>query len=205
MVIPSNKPPYFPGAPFTFTVLETTAPLAPLNLSGLVGYGAVVAADRNTSDTFTYSITAGSSLFTVNRLTGAVAVGATANFNYFAQAGYWFNVTVTDAFNFSVTTNVSVQVVVVNTAPKFSNATFNYSVGRNSQPGTVLSGLLLATDRESDALNYTIGAQAVAGMFVVNVATGVVSVGGFSTLIESPTVLWLVLTATGACDSVTVR
>ena len=200
----ANKPPTFVGAPYAMTVFENVTGLTPLNRTGLYNVHSIAAVDRNPTDNFTFSV-ANTTLFTVNATTGVVSTAASTILNYFVKNAYWFTAVVTDSFGLTATTNVSVSVLMINTPPYFNGTQVaaGYTIGRNSQPGAASPVVITARDRESNALSYSLAGQAVPGMFVVD-ATGVLSVVGYSLLLEAPSAYWVLLTATGAYSSIEV-
>ena len=186
-------------SPYTFTIPENSSGLTFLSRVGQDGISNVVGSSRDPAATFTYAAW-NTTLFLINPATGDVQSSSAAVFDYFVRTAYWFTAVVTDSYNLTATTNVTVSVLLVNQPPVFKNATalaIGYTIGRNSQPGTVSPSVISAWDRESDPLAYNIDAQAVPGMFAINPVTGVLTLVAYSTLLEPPTVFWVVVNASG--------
>jgi hypothetical protein len=195
-LIRTNKPSYFLGLPYTFTIPENAEPETAMVRVGTEDSTNVVATNRD-AEVLTWYYT-NSTLFTIANDTGSLT--AIPMFDFETRSLYSLFVVVVDSNNLTTTTVVTVQVTNVDEPPYFANLTAvaaGYSVGRNSQRGTAVRGLVTAVDPENDTLVYSILDQSVPGMFAVDPMTGVVSVADFSTQVEPPSLFFIELFVIG--------
>ena len=136
----------------TFTGNEDT------NLSGQI-----IATDPE-NNTLTYSLVGqpANGVITLNPTTGTFVYTPKANFN----GPDSFVVTVTDDHGNTTTTTVGLTVTAVNDAPVVSNQ--NLSTAED----VPLTGQVVATDVEGDALSYSVSTVAAHGTVTINPTTG---------------------------------
>ena len=154
----------------TFTIAEDAA-------DGTV-VGTVTATDLDTSDTLTFSITAGNDdgIFAIDGATGKIAIADKTKLDYEAAASHSLTVTVTDNGTGALTDTaaVTVNVTNINEAPLGEDAAL--TVAENSANGTLV-GTVTATDPDvGDTLTYAITAGNDDGIFAIDSSTGKITV-----------------------------
>jgi hypothetical protein len=163
----SNQPPIIANQ--AFSVVQN-APMGTV-------VGTVVATDPNAGQTLTYSITGGNyyTCFVINSATGVISVYSSAYLNPMT-----FNLTVRVTDNGSpvlysqATVTITVTPIQGNLPPVIANQAF--SVVQNAPMGTVV-GTVIATDpNPGQTLTYSITGGNYYTCFVINSATGVISV-----------------------------
>jgi hypothetical protein len=157
--------------------------------------GTVVATDPNAGQTLTYSITGGNTYtcFLINSATGVISVYSSAYLNPMT-----FNLTVRATDNGSpvlysqATVTITVTAAQGNLPPVIANQAF--SVVQNAPMGTVV-GTVVATDPNAgQTLTYTITGGNTYTCFLINSATGVISV--YSSAYLNPMTFSLTVRAT---------
>jgi len=166
--------------------------------------GQVQATDADTSQTLSFSVTAGNTgeAFAINANTGHVSISDGAQLDHEAVSEYQLTVTVTDNVDpvRSDTATVTVNVEDVNEFdPVFDNATF--TVNENSAARTI-AGTVQASDQDtSQTLDFAIAGEESAKAFVIDHETGQITVANDALLDrESKPQYVLTVTATDSLE-----
>ncbi len=161
-------PPAFGDAAYAFRVAETSA------VGTAVG---TVTATTTGAGPVTYALTAGNdtAAFAIDASTGALTVAGALD--YETTASYPLTVTASDPAGGTSTAAVTVTVTDVDEAPGFGAADYAFSVAEDAAVGTAL-GTVTATDPEDGTVSYALTAGNEAGAFVLDAATGALTVAG---------------------------
>jgi Ca2+-binding RTX toxin-like protein len=126
--------------------------------------GTISASDPN-DDTLTFAITTGpaNGSVSINSSTGAYVYTPLANYN----GSDSFTVSITDIWGATVSQTVNVTVASVNDAP-VTAAAGSHSTAEDS----AVSGTILASDVDGDALSFSIAAGPANGTVSINASTG---------------------------------
>jgi hypothetical protein len=156
--------------------------------------GVVQASDPDAGQSLTFSITAGNtnSCFAINSSTGAITV---SNSTALGPQTFALTVRATDNGSPALYSQATVTITVTptgNLAPVIANQSFN--VVQNSPSGTVV-GTVVATDPNAgQSLSYSITGGNLYSSFMINSATGVISV--YSSTYLNPMTFSLTVRAT---------
>ena len=154
----------------TFDVAEGTASG---NAVGTVGF-----TDADAGDAHTFAITAENDddAFVIDSATGVITVATGAELDFETTPSYSLTVWVTDdgAGTLSGSATITVDVTDVNEAPVVNAATFD--VAENTAPGTAIGTVGFTDPDAGDAHSFGITAGNGDGVFVIDPATGAVTV-----------------------------
>ena len=153
------------------------------NTTGDVG-DSVGATDANPDDILTYTLGGDDAAsFTIDRMTGQIAVGSGTKLDYESKDTYTVTVTATDSYQESATITVTIKVNNVdeapeimrapdaNVAPEFASVTTSRTVAENMVAGEDIGNPVAASDANGDTLTYAlVGTDAAS--FNIGSATG---------------------------------
>ncbi|MBF0272408.1 MAG: cadherin domain-containing protein, partial [Magnetococcales bacterium] len=162
----------------TITVVDVNeTPTLTSSVSGSVAENAAIstvvytatATDPDAGDTQTFSLSGtDAAAFSINATTGAVTLGASAD--YESQSSYAITVTVTDADGLTASQAVTIAVSNVYEAPVASAGSLTVTEDQT------VTGTLVATSPEGNTLTYSVGTQGTLGtVTITNSATGAYS------------------------------
>ncbi len=146
--------------------------------------GNVVASDPDAGQTKTFSIISEntSGALTINPSTGVLTVATSAALNFENLTSFALVIKVQDngVGNLSNQATVTISLTDVNEAPEISNQSF--SVDENSANGTTV-GIVIASDPDAAQTKaFSIVSGNTGGGFVINAATGILTVANSSAL-----------------------
>ena len=191
---PNSLPEFDDDAVTTLSVPENT-------LAETAVGAPITASDSDSQGVLTYSLSGtDSALFSVGASSGqiSIGVGTSLDFESPSDSGgnnvYNLTVQVTDGKTsegnadtvVDDTIDVTITVTDVNELPEFGSSDVGREVGENTPGGTNIGDPIVATDPESNTLNYSLSG-ADSALFSVGVSTGQISVGTGTVLdFESP-------------------
>ncbi|MBC8876496.1 MAG: cadherin domain-containing protein [Planctomycetes bacterium] len=144
--------------------------------------GMVLATDPDAGESLTYSITGGNTAgaFAIDNATGEIMVANTSVLDFETTSAYNLTVEVQDAGGLTDTASVTINLNDVNETPTAGDATF--TLDENSANGTT-AGTVAASDPDmGDTLGYSIAGGNTSGAFVIDNATGEITVANTAAL-----------------------
>lgn len=171
LALTPNRPPAFGASAYSFAAAE--------NSPNGTSVGQVAATDPD-GDAVRYAITAGnaSGAFAVDAVTGAVTVADASKLDYETSPRFTLTVRASDLGpgrpSSDVTVTIDLSNVVENAPPAISPQAFSYWLGNSSRS----VGTVAASDPDGDGLTFSIDSGNGAGYFVLDAATGALSLAG---------------------------
>ncbi|NVO19613.1 MAG: T9SS type A sorting domain-containing protein [Bacteroidetes bacterium] len=140
--------------------------------------GTIIATDPDAGQSLSYSILSGNTnnAFSLNAATGVLSVSNTQAINYEVLPTFSLIVKVQDngPMTMSSQATITVNLLNVNEAPLIANQTF--SINENSIYGTVVGNIIASDPDAGQSLVYSFVSGNLYGTFIMNPATGVLTV-----------------------------
>lgn len=167
-------------------VAPEIVPQSPIDIDEHLNFGTsvttVAATDADPGDHLTYSLSGGNigNAFTIDPRTGEITVNKPYALDFESQSTFTLRVAVTDEADVTSKSTVTVNINDINEQPAISPQSF--SVFENSTNGSMV-GMVMASDPDTaDSLTYSITGGNISNAFVIDAATGEISVNKKSAL-----------------------